>query len=204
MNANNGYMEKGFYHHTQPAKSLAVKQFILVREKGKRCLLLRFLNETGLTVKGFQFQLVQLDSEGKEIACNKIKLCRLHIPPETTYATAKGIVVKEECADFTVKVLNVLSGSYKYAYRGGKTVALYDVRGYEQEEIFPQSKFGGESRSEKARFAKICRRVAVLALLLVFFTVGTVIYRSQKKFGKFAAQTVQTGLITAPTRAIRR
>ncbi len=197
MITNNEFIEKGFYNRPQPANALSVKQYMLIRKNGKRCLIFRFLNETGVAVKGFQFLLIQLDSHGQEIARDKVKLKRLHIPVDATYATEKGVAVLENCSDFIVKVLYVYSGAYRYTYVGGKAVAHYDVRGFEEEDPKANASFAFQAKSEKKEFSRFFRKVAFLMLVLIVVAIAVTILRARSKFGKFDEESAVTQSRTA-------
>lgn len=135
MSRSDGFFKKGFYNHHQPHGLPTVRQFIVTEVSGQRCLLLRFSNDTSLKINEMKFSLIQLDASGKVINKSNVKCDSITFLPQSTYSHSAGIAIKNECADFKVEILYVVSGKYKYVNRNNCTVATYDSRGYNTKPI---------------------------------------------------------------------
>ena len=135
MRKSKSYFKKGFYDHRQAQGLPVVKQFIVTESKGKRCLLLRFENETELDISCLKFILTQLDTSGKIIGVDAFEYKDISFRPGTVYSRGEGIVIADECADFTVDILYAVSGKYKYVSKNNGTAVVYDIRGYNTRSI---------------------------------------------------------------------
>lgn len=111
---------------------MVLKHFMLVAQDGKRCLLLRFVNESKMEIGAMQFVLTQKDKAGRTIATDRIKYRNLRVAPDEIYSRESGIVVRDECDDFEVRLVSVISGPYKYTFKNGRVVAHFDKRGYSE------------------------------------------------------------------------
>lgn len=124
-----GNMEKGIYAHHQTDGFLSVREFIIMasNESNRRCLLVRYANESAFEINCFDFLLTQFDTRGNVIKREKIKYENLAIAPSALYSPEKGIVIEDNCADFTIKMLSIASGRYTYVYRRGQITAHYSL-----------------------------------------------------------------------------
>ena len=164
---NKNYFKKGFYNRKQPDGYPMLKQYILLEKNGKRCLLLRFANETELSIDQMKFELTQLDDKGKVIKKSKVEYKNMRFYPERTYSSPSGIVVVDECVDFYIDVLYVVSGRYKYVARHGKAVATYDLRGYSGSDV----QKSGRTKIKTAEMKPSSfRLIAAISLILVILS----------------------------------
>ena len=124
------YLEKGSYNHHQPDGCVALKQYIIIRKDGNRCLLFRFANEFAHSVTGFEIMLTQISSDGKVLDRSRIPYHGINIVSGHIFAPDLGVVIHENCSDFRITLLSFVSGPYKYVIKHGKPVAHYDPRGY--------------------------------------------------------------------------
>jgi len=178
------YIDKGIYSHGQLSGYLSVKQFMVVDQDGKHCLLLRFANEADFEINAVEFMLTQINTHGETVGTIKIKYSDLNIGAGEMYSPDKGIVVKADCADFTVQILSIISGKYRYVFKRGLVTAHYDRRGYENG-ICAVHVHDGEGRSEtqKKYYSRgiLYRLVAVVSLILVFVSLGLTIFVNEMK-----------------------
>jgi hypothetical protein len=185
MIRSNDYLEKGYYSHRQYDGVLQVKQFMLIRKNGKRCLLLRFVNGTAFEINSMEFAITQRNSAGKVIETKRVRFTDLKIPSKEIYAADEGIAVSEACVDFTVKVLYVVSGRYKYTFKGARALSHYDVRGYSESEPCWQSGAKQKVVSQKTAQRRLSGAVAILLLVCVICAGAAVSYFSGGSFGSF-------------------
>ena len=118
-------LSKGFYRYAQPDRFITVKNYIFVRQKGKKYLMLRFYNDMDYKVDGISFTVVQLDSTGKVLDHTDVSFDSLSIPSGSTYSTNEAIRVHELCNDFKIVFDEVSAGAYKYRISDGRVVAYY-------------------------------------------------------------------------------
>ena len=173
-------LEKGFYNHPQRSGRMQLKQYIIVRENGKKCLLLRFFNESELVVNGMEIVLTKKASGGKLIDDVTVRLNGLSVRPGDTYTTTNGIVIDEECVDFTVELKSITSADYEYQDIKGRLVPRYDPRA---KGVVRTNKYGNVSvkRIEVSR----SRLSALIAVILVAGFSALAVYVSLRTFGNF-------------------
>lgn len=186
MSANN-ILEKGIYNHPQPSGCMTVKQYIIIEKNKKRCLLLRFCNESGLNITDMGFTVTQLDSAGEVIETSTVKSAAIRVNAGLTFSLKKAVVLNRRCTDFIVTVTWVISKGYKYEVRNGQMVPHFDTRGFDTSEAKPARSYS----SAKARGNPGGAIVALVSTLLVLAFVGLSILRSSQRFGKF--DTAGTG-----------
>lgn len=122
------YISKGFYQYPQISDFVSVKDYMFVRHNGKKCLMLRLVNDLGYTINTLAFTVVQMDAMGKVLDRTKLKHKNLNFAPGMTYVTSEALVVDEFCTDFRVIFTGARSESYKYTVRNGRIIIDYIKR----------------------------------------------------------------------------
>lgn len=199
-------ISKGEYKHYQIDNFISVKQYMFLRNNGKKCLTLRYTNSLEHKVNGFKFLLVQIDVNGKVISKKKIKINNIVFHKDSDYTCNKGIVVDEKCVDFKVQMLCVYSDRYRYKLKND-SVAIYYVahKGWKYEEDAAGNiEFKSKSKTGFKPFSVRIIAVAVVAALIIlvlspiitFFTNRIVTnikrLRNQAKAKKAAAKAAAT------------
>ncbi len=179
---NDNLLAKGVYDHFQVGGYFTVKEYIIVKQDGKRCLLLRFKNEMKTNVNTVEFTVKQLDSKNKQIHSATIKYDGLNIRSRAYYSAEQGIVLDDACENFIVQMRYVISDKVKYVFKKGLVTAHYDARGY----VVPKPSFKRECKvSLKSRSAKLGRGygwVALLSFVLLVIAVVILIYRGNNSY----------------------
>jgi len=120
-------LSKGFYQYAQLNRFVTVKNYIFLRENGKKCLLLRFYNDMDYTVDRMEFTVVQMDAAGKVLERTPVVCKKLKFWSGSTYTMKDAIIVQELCNDFKIVFDEVRSDRYTYYVKDGKPVAYFDV-----------------------------------------------------------------------------
>ena len=191
--AREKFIEKGIYHHPHAAEMMSPKQYIIVERDGRRCLLLRFLNEAGVTVSDMQFKLTELDSMGRTIKISTVTAKKINVRAGETYAYGKGIVISDTCTDFRISVTSLISNRYKYSVRHGQRVERFDVRGYELGAINGRKSEAPVVKRRRIREGFMGKFTVVLVLLLIAATIGYFIATDGKNLGSFAEYSACIG-----------
>ena len=160
-------LKKGFYDHHQGYNFIYVRQFMFTEQDSQKYLHLRFFNESTVNITALEMILTQINSKGKVIAKNRIKLEDMNSEPDKMYASTKALPIEAACVDFTVKILCVYSSEYQYTFRGGKAVEHYDPRGYNPESDWAVRVSNVEKQSIYEGSGKKYRLITVISLLLV-------------------------------------
>ena len=176
------YIEKGSYTHPVPDGCIALKQYIFTKQKGKRCLLLRFVNESAHTVSAFEFVVTELSSDGKVLGRSRITHSGVSITSGNTYAPPSGIVVHNNCTDFRIRLVSFVSGVYKYVMKHGRAVAHYDPRGYRISKSKPGVYNYAEVTPINSRGKRVFTLIAAAAIILIVFMTVSAKYRNGNSF----------------------
>lgn len=175
-------IEKGFYSHPQKNGGVQLKQYIITKEGDKKCLLLRFYNDSELIINGMNIILTQICGEQSEPEKIRISLDGLNIHPGETFAMKNGIVISDGITDFDVEITEVISRDYVYKESGDSLVAKYDPR--------------IKSSKKKKRVSRVVvkkKRVSVTGFSALVALIGIVVilligeYLSNRLFGSFSS-----------------
>ena len=182
MKNKNDYkiIDKGFYNHPQAPDRVKLKQYIIVRKEGKKCLLLRFFNELKITVTALEFVLTQKDANGEVIDNSVVNLKDIKLRSGDMFTADCGIVINEKCVDFTVEIKSMVSGGYKYCDANGKMLVRYDRR-LDQKK---KNKKYGKMQIKRAKIATGALPAIVGILIMVAFIL-VFADSALRPFGKF-------------------
>ena len=173
MISENHYIAKGIYRHPQLGHFISVKNYIFLRDNGKKYLLLRFSNELDYVVDGLTCEVFQYDLDGNEITSAKINMSGMNICPHEMFTNDAALEVDEKCMDFRVVFLEVRSGKYRYRTID-KTVCVHYA---EDEDLFDgvEELYETEPIREysviRQRFGKV-RNVKSVATIIVLLLLG--------------------------------
>ena len=112
-------ISKGCYQYLQTENFVEVKNYIFIQDGKRKGLLIRFLNDLGVTVDSMEYVITQFDVDGNIIDKTEIKHSYMKLRHGNMFVTEKAIVVDERCCDFKVTFINVRSGNYVYTLREG-------------------------------------------------------------------------------------
>ena len=190
MTKNRNVLDKGTYNFHQEGAFLSVKQYMLVEREGKRCLLLRFMNESNLLIQAMEFTLIQLDGDGKVISTDRMRYDDLSVRPAREYALKTGIVLKPGCVNFRVQMAYAISGEYKYVFKNGQAVEHYDPRGYDlrQSTVYRKSTLSAKRKYSGA--GRLYGFIAFVGILLILAACALAVVKTQSNFGKDREHTV--------------
>ena len=158
-------ISKGEYKHYQIENFISVKQYMLLRSNGKKCLTLRYTNNLEHKVNGFKFLLIQMDVNGNVIAKKKIKINNIGFYKGADYTCNKGIIVDEKCVDFKVQMLCVYSDRYRYKLKNDK-VAIYYVT---------HKSWSHESDADRADGVKVRQKTKFKPFSIWFIAMAVII-----------------------------
>lgn len=117
MKISEQVISKGRYNHSAPTDPILVTQYVLIRQRGRKCLLLRFKNNFEFTINKMSFEIVQKDKHGKEIGRTVIKTPPINEAPGAVFTLFDGFEIGNECVDFRINFLSFRSGDYKYTFK---------------------------------------------------------------------------------------
>ena len=171
---NSEVIAKGKYRYPQSAGVITVANYIIVREDGKKYVLLRFSNERNERVDGLEIKFTQYGADGKEIESSRISFENANGAANSLFVPEERIEVSEECADFRVTILSARYGRYIYkAKKNGVSVdyapAETDGGGFDETAVKRQ--MGGRTLSVTRRgftFSVLMGLAGVILLACLF------------------------------------
>ena len=126
MSNNFQIISKGLYRGTVDKGFLIeVKEYVFTRQKGKKFLLLRFLNESKNNFTAMHFWLIQKDVQGQEIYKEKISLEGIYCGAGAMFTPNTCFPVQNKCVDFEVKMISAFSGDYEYRSENDEVLVRY-------------------------------------------------------------------------------
>jgi hypothetical protein len=170
MNSNLQIISKGLYRgNVDKAFPIEVKEYVFTRQDEKKCLLLRFFNDSQLNITAIHFWLVQKNSYGEQIGRDKISLDGIYCAQGAIFVPATGFFVDDRCVDFDVEMISAFSGEYEYKTKNGESFVQYPIE-YEQTAVVKKKARSIQHKkfNNKVKFSSA---ILILAIFLVIFIV---------------------------------
>ena len=182
MNKNSNVTEKGFYSHPQKTVSVQLKQYIITKDGDKRCLMLRFVNNSELIIDGMNIILTEIRKDAQEPKHTRLSIKELKVYPGDTFSLKNGIAISDDCIDFKVEITSVISKDYEYFESNGTLTPKYDPR-------FKVGKRKGKTAKLLIKRRRVSASIASAVVAIIGVTVFLFIARgiSDRAFGNFAA-----------------
>ena len=188
MQEDNVIISKGTYDYYQQGAFLRVKDYIVTIIDGKKCLLLRFQNDSEVTINRIKIRLSTFDSNGKLLSKKSHVYESLNIKGYEEFALKSGILVNDDMSDFRVNVEFVTSGAYKFYFKHGLAIQKYDPRGYKTI-ILDRTKRGSFNITRTSNVSSsISKSVATLVFVLIIVALIITNAKNQSIFGKKAEE----------------
>ena len=130
MKLSEKVISKGTYNYSLPNSPIEVLQYVFIRQRGRKCLLLRFRNNTEFIVNKIEYEIVQLGEKGKEISRTEFKTPPLNETPGSVFTLSDAIIVNEQCVDFRINFIFLKAGKYEYNFSGKDVFVSYESEEY--------------------------------------------------------------------------
>ena len=170
MNSNVQIISKGLYRgRVDISFPIKVKEYVFTRQDEKKCLLLRFFNDSQLNITALHFWLVQKNSHGEQIGKEKISLEGIYCAQGEIFVPVSGFFVDDKCADFDIEMISAFSGEYEYKTKNGEIFVQYPIE-YEQTAVVKKKAYCVQHKklNNKVKFSSA---ILVLAIFLVIFII---------------------------------
>ena len=119
---------KGAYTAPQFEELVSVKQFIILRQRGAKHLLLRLHNDRAERVDTLSFKVKQYDVKGNLIGTETVTKRSLAVEGGEDFTLEDPVKLNRACIDFTVEMIYAEYGDYTYRLHGGVLSASYENR----------------------------------------------------------------------------
>ena len=165
-------ISKGKYRFPQPGGAVSVKDYIILREEGKKYLLLRFLNERNEKVDALTMRLTQMDGSGKKISSEIIPLENLSGGAGAAFVPQVRLPLANGCEDFRVDILTSVYG--KFVYSPARAGMRVDYNGQEKKPAFDTAPARRRMRGKSVVVTrrKVKGSVAIMLLCLVLLAAA--------------------------------
>lgn len=166
-------ISKGLYRGAvDKAFPIEVKEYVFARKEGRKCLLLRFLNQSKLNVTALNFWLIQKNFYGEQLSKEKISLQNIECGTDKMFAPPCTISVQDKCVDFEVEMISVLSGEYEYISENGECFVRYRLKESKKElPKVPKNKEACVQYNKLDKKVKFVTAILVLAIFLIAFAI---------------------------------
>jgi hypothetical protein len=197
------YISKGQYTYTQQSGYVTVKNYIFLEKNGKKCLILRFSNDSaGVEFNEMRFTVVEKDPAGQVIKRTRVEWRGLKFAPGTTYVNEDAIVVDDLCVDFKIEPECLISGQYRYVFdHSGVRVDFIPSEKKSTDEIDDADRIYVNSVSRKQYGKpKLAGLVAFVAILLIFAVAAVgIVSRYKAAEGEQGTSVSENGIIEFST-----
>ncbi len=152
------------------------KQYVILKNDGKRYLSVRFMNTLPLPVTHIEFILFQLDVAGNVIKKNRIREDISRTRANAPFAIPNGIMLSERCVDFKIQPVRARCGRYVYSLEHKDPIAVYPLDSkwrYKESFLRGEGSFSQVSKMRRSNtllnFITILTLAAVSAISLLPF-----------------------------------
>ncbi len=160
---------KGRYRHPQQEGIVAVNRYIVLREDGRKCLLLQLYNQRNETLDRLSFRLLQYNAAGEKIGSETLAFSDVHGAANALFVLEEKIALEEACTDFKILLISAEYGRYVYSFSGGNVRVDYAMQSAEaplsEEDV--RKKTGGKPFAVKRRRFGFSALIALLSVLLI-------------------------------------
>lgn len=117
---------KGAYTAPQFAELISVKQFIMLRQRGEKYLLLRLCNDRAEKADSYCFRLKQYDVKGNLICSETVTERGISVEGGADFALDRKIKLNKACIDFRIEMVSATYGDYTYNLHGTRLTSVYE------------------------------------------------------------------------------
>lgn len=163
---SNNVIAKGKYRYPQKAGLVTVNNYIILKENGKKYLLLRFFNERNEVIDRLTIKLVQYDSAGKVISSARKTIGGIGGGGGSQFVPECKTELEDGCADFRADIISAEYGSYSYSPASGGLRVDYTDEGELRPSDASAKKSGGKNFSLSKRSFRFSVIICLLAVVL--------------------------------------
>ena len=174
---------KGAYTAPQFGELISVRQFIMLREKGEKHLLLRLRNDRAERADAVSFRVKQFDIKGNLIGAETVTERNIAAEGGQEFAPDTPVKLNHACVDFTVEMVSAVYGDYTYHLHGDTLTSSYESRSEEpplDKEAIAKSLRGRSGRvTVKTTHAP---RLLVASVAIILLVVAVFAFLQLKNF----------------------
>ena len=157
---------KGSYSQFRFNQFISVRQYLLIREEGKKYLLLKLSNDASETVTGLKLVIEHIDVRGACIEKSRIEWTDVNGEPGERFIAKDKIPLRENCMEVKIHLVGATFGEYTYAVKSNELVVTYDKKQPQDTQDYSSRTRGEKSVAYERRF-KLPKVLAILSMLVL-------------------------------------
>ena len=176
---------KGAYTAPQFGELVSVKQFIMLRQKGEKYLLLRLCNDRSERVDSVCFRVLQYDVKGNLVGTETVVNKRVSAEGGEDFAPDNKIKLNHACIDFVVEMVSATYGNYTYRLHDGELTATYEERDPVKDAPVDKARLARKLRGQSGQVSVktlSAPKLLVSSMAVVLLIVGLFAFLQLKNF----------------------
>ena len=121
-------ISKGSYPHPSIPNFVSAKQYMVIKQDGKRQLFLRFENPRGEAAESISFTVNRYNTSGELIGSTDVFSEKLKARAHSAFTVNSPVDMEDDAADFKVVIHSVRYGDYLYVTHNDEVETVYDKR----------------------------------------------------------------------------
>ncbi|MBE7079874.1 MAG: leucine-rich repeat domain-containing protein [Clostridiales bacterium] len=176
MMENTKVISKGSYSTFRFNDFVSVKQYLLIREKNEKYLLLKFCNDAQDTVTGLKLTIDQLDVRGVCVEKSHVEWNNLNGLAGSQFVAPEKIPLRENCVEVKINLIGAVYGEYTYSVKSNELVVVYDKKTVEKHEDYSINTQGEKVVIHERKFKRPFSIVAASIGVILCAMAGTLIH----------------------------
>ena len=175
-------ISKGSYPHPSIPNFVSAKQYMVIKQDGKRQLFLRFENPRGEAAESISFTVNRYNTLGELIGSTDVFSEKLKARAHSAFTVNSPVDMEDDAADFKVVIHSVRYGDYLYVTHNDEVETVYDKRVEKRsanDRIPYLEKLGGASHKESKKTLNapgFFITLAVIIMVLFSAAIGGWLY----------------------------
>ncbi len=160
---------KGSFSQFRFNEFISVRQYLLIREEGRKYLLLKLSNDAKETVTGLKLMIEQIDVRSACVEKTVVEWTDVNGEPGEKFIAKDKIPLRENCMEVKIHLIGATFGDYTYSVKSNELVVTYDKKQPENIEDY-SSNTRGEKAVSRERKLKLPILTAILSMLVVILS----------------------------------
>lgn len=169
-------ISKGSYSTFRFNDFVSVKQYLLIREKGAKYLLLKFCNDAANTVTGLKLTIDQLDVRGTCVEKSHVEWNNLNGLAGSEFIAPEKIPLRENCVEVKINLVGAVYGEYTYSVKSNELVVVYDKKKAKNDEDYSINTNGANAVIRERKFKRPFSIIAASIGVILCATVGALVH----------------------------
>lgn len=200
---------KGSYSKFRFNDFVSVRQYLLIREKGRKYLILKLSNDATETVTSLKLVVEQLDVRGACIETSRVEW-EVNGKAGEKFVPKDKLALREGCVEVKIHLVGATYGDYTYAVKSNELVVTYGKKQAQEKKDYSAKTSGKTAVSfvRKFKIPRVLVIVSILMLVCAFTATILQLVRFKKEETQFTWKDVRYEFVTdnkdegAPVRVI--